>query len=202
VHKAIAMAGGLTEKAERGEFRVLRHTNGREETLPVKLETLLLHDDIIVVAEGQRFYVSGEVKTPGRYLYEKGLTVHKAISMAGGVTEKAEKGEIRMTRLAGGRTETTAVDLNAPVLPDDFVIVERLQKIYVDGEVKKPGDYPYEKGITVHKVITMAGGFTDKASESRTKVLRVIDGQEQSVRIKLEDIVLPEDIIVVPRRFF
>jgi len=202
VHKAIAMAGGLTEKAERDEFRVLRRTHGQEETLPVKLETLLLHDDIIVVAEGQRFYVSGEVKTPGRYLYEKGLTVHKAISMAGGVTEKAEKGEIRMTRLAGGRTETTAVDLNAPVLPDDFVIVERLQKIYVDGEVKKPGDYPYEKGITVHKVITMAGGFTDKASESRTKVLRVIDGQEQSVRIKLEDIVLPEDIIVVPRRFF
>ncbi|MFO0768860.1 MAG: hypothetical protein U0231_19245 [Nitrospiraceae bacterium] len=34
----------------------------------------------MVVAEGQKFFVSGEVKTPGRYLYEKGLTVHKALS--------------------------------------------------------------------------------------------------------------------------
>ena len=56
-------------------------------------------DDIIVVAEGQRVYVSGEVKTPGRYLYEKGLTVDKAISMAGGWTEKAERGTIKLTRV-------------------------------------------------------------------------------------------------------
>ena len=202
VHKAIAMAGGLTDKAERGEFRVLRHTNGHEETLPVKLETLVLPDDIIVVAEGQRFYVSGEVKTPGRYLYEKGLTVQKAISMAGDMTEKAEKREIKMIRVVKGVAETTVVGLNGPVLPDDFVVVERLQKVYVNGEIKKPGDYSYEKGITIHKVITMAGGFTDKAAESQTKVLRVIDGQEQSIRMKLEDSVLPEDIIVVPRRFF
>jgi protein involved in polysaccharide export with SLBB domain len=202
VHKAIAMAGGLTDKAERGEFRVLRHTNGHEQTLPVKLETLVLPDDIIVVAEGQRFYVSGEVKTPGRYLYEKGLTVQKAISMSGDMTEKADKREIKMIRVANGVAVTSAVGLNVPVLPDDFIVVERLQKVYVDGEIKKPGDYSYEKGITVHKVITLAGGFTDKAAESQTRVLRVIDGQQQSIRMKLEDSVLPEDIIVVPRRFF
>ena len=202
VHKAIAMAGGLTDKAERGEFKVLRHTNGHEQTLPVKLETLVLPDDIIVVAEGQRFYVSGEVKTPGRYLYEKGLTVQKAISMSGDLTEKADKREIKMIRVANGVAVTSAVGLNVPVLPDDFIVVERLQKVYVDGEIKKPGDYSYEKGITVHKVITLAGGFTDKAAESQTRVLRVIDGQQQSIRMKLEDSVLPEDIIVVPRRFF
>jgi polysaccharide export outer membrane protein len=181
---------------------VLRPTKGQEQTLRVKLDTLVLPEDIIVVAESQRFYASGEIKTPGRYLYEKGLTVHKAISMAGGATEKAETREIRITRVVSGRSETIAVNLNAPVLPEDFIIVERLQKVYVNGEVKKPGDYPYEKNITLHKVITMAGGFTDKASESRTKVLRVIDGNEQSIRLKLEDVVLPEDIIVVPRSFF
>src|SRR5438094_7086397 len=202
VHKAIAMAGGLTDKAERSEFRVLRHTNGHEQTLPVHLETLVQPDDIIVVAEGQRFYLSGEVKTPGRYLYEKGLTVQKAISMAGDMTEKADKREIKMIRVANGVAVTSAVGLNVPVLPDDLIVVELLQKVYVDGEIKKPGDYSYEKGITVHKVITLAGGFTDKAAESQTRVLRVIAGTQQSNRMKLEDSVLPEDIIVVPRRFF
>ena len=202
VHKAIAMAGGLTEKAERGEFRLLRHSNGHEETLPVRLETLVLPDDIIVVAEGQRFYVSGEVKTPGRYLFEKGLTVHKAISMAGGMTDKAEKRDIKITRVVGDLPQTAAAELETSVLPDDFIVIERIQKVYVNGEVKKPGDYPYEKGLTVHKVITMAGGFTDKAADGRTRVLRMVNGQEQSTRVKLEELVLPEDIIVVPKRFF
>src|SRR5207253_2008136 len=118
VQKAIAMSGGLTEKAERGEFKVLRHTKGQEESFAVKLEAPVLPDDVIVAAEGQRFYVSGEVKTPGRYLYEKGLTVKKAISMAGGVTEKADKREIKMIRVANGVAVTSAVGLNVPVLPD------------------------------------------------------------------------------------
>jgi polysaccharide biosynthesis/export protein len=202
VHKAIALAGGLTEKAERGEFQVLRQVQGQEERLPVKWDSLMQPDDILVVAEGQRFYVSGEVKTPGRYLYEKGLTVHKAISMAGGLTEKAEKRDIKVRRVLGDHIDVTATELDGAVSPDDFIVVERVQRIYIDGEVKKPGDYSYEKGITVHKAITMAGGFTDKASESRTKVLRMVNGEEQSLAVKLDDPVLPEDIVVVPKRFF
>ena len=91
VQKALTMAGGFTEKAERDKVRVLRHNEGQEETLPVKMESLVLPDDTIVVPEAQKFYVSGEVKTPARFLYESGLTAHKALSMAGGRTKKAEK---------------------------------------------------------------------------------------------------------------
>jgi protein involved in polysaccharide export with SLBB domain len=202
VHKAIAMAGGLTEKAQRGDPHILRSVHGQEETLPVKLDTQILPDDIIVVAEGQKFYITGEVKTPGRYLYETGMTIHKAISLAGGWTEKAEKGIIKVTRVGQDLTTINETNLDAQVLPDDFIVIPQLYKVYVNGEVKKAGDYPYEKGLTIHKVITMAGGFTDKASESWARVLRVINGQQESIRMKLEDIVLPEDIIVVPRRFF
>jgi polysaccharide export outer membrane protein len=95
--------------------------------------------------------------------------------------------------------ETT---LDAPVMPDDFIVVPQLKKVYVNGEVKRAGDYPYERGLTVHKVITMAGGFTDKAAESRTKVLRKVNEHEQSIPVDLETIILPEDILVVPRSFF
>jgi polysaccharide export outer membrane protein len=48
----------------------------------------------------------------------------------------------------------------------------------------------------------MAGGFTDKAAKTSTKVLRSIDGQEHTVEVALDALVLPEDIIVVPQRFF
>jgi polysaccharide biosynthesis/export protein len=202
VHKAIAMAGGLTEKAQRSDLHILRSVRGQEETLEVKLDTLVLPDDIVVVAEGEKFFVNGEVKTPGRYLYEKGLTVHKAITMAGGFTERAEKATIKVTRQAERTGHTTDVDLDARVLPDDFIVIAQMHKVYVNGEVKKAGDYPYEKGLTIHKIVTMAGGFTDKAAMGRTKVLRIVNGEEQSMRVNLDTIVLPEDIVVVPRSFF
>jgi protein involved in polysaccharide export with SLBB domain len=202
VHKAIAMAGGLTDKAQRGDVHILRSVDGKEETLTAKLDTLVLPDDIIVVAEGEKFFVNGEVKMPGRYLYEKGLTVHKAITMAGGFTGKAEKVAIKVTRQPEGMPHTVEVDLDARVLPDDFIVIGQMHKIYVNGEVKKAGDYPYEKGLTIHKIVTMAGGFTDKAAVGRTKILRIVNGQEQSLRVDLDAIVLPEDIVVVPRSFF
>lgn len=202
VHKAIAMAGGLTDKAQKGDFHILRSVNGREETLEGHLDTLVLPDDIIVVAEGEKFFVSGEVKTPGRYLYEKGLTFHKAITMAGGFTEKAEKATIKVTRQVEGVAHTVEVDLEASVMPDDFFVIAQLHKVYVNGEVKNAGNFPYERGLTIHKIITMAGGFTDKAAAGRTKILRIINGEEQSLRMNLDAIVLPEDIIVVPRSFF
>ena len=48
----------------------------------------------------------------------------------------------------------------------------------------------------------MAGGFTDKASTSRAKVIWKIEGKEQEISLGLEGIILPEDIIVVSRSFF
>ena len=65
-----------------------------------------------------------------------------------------------------------------------------------------PGRYLYEMGMTVHKAITMVGGFTDTASAGRTKILRIVNGEEQSLRANLDAVILPEDIVVVPRSFF
>lgn len=54
----------------------------------------------------------------------------------------------------------------------------------------------------LHKVITMAGGFTHKAATSRDKVIRKIEGKEREISLDLERVILPEDIIVVPHCFF
>jgi polysaccharide export outer membrane protein len=205
VHRALAMAGGLTEKAERDQLRVLRHTAGYEQTLPVKLDTPVLPDDIIVVAEGQRFYISGEVKTPGRYLYERALTVHKALSLAGGRTEKGEKGTIKVTRVVEGLAQTVPVTPEAAVLPDDILVVElQDHKFYASGEVKMPGGYPYKEGLTVHRALAMAGGLTEKAERDQLRVLRHTAGHEQTLPVKLDTLVLPDDIIVVAegQRFY
>src|SRR4249920_1954667 len=44
----------------------------------------------VFVVKHRNFYVSGEVKTAGGYPYEEGLTLHKALSLAGGRTENGE----------------------------------------------------------------------------------------------------------------
>jgi len=156
----------------------------------------------VTVARHRNFYVGGEVKTPGGYPYEEGLTVHKAISLAGGFTEKADKRVITITRAHGSQVDILTLEPDAMVRPDDLVAVAQARKFYVNGEVRRAGDYPYERELTLHKAITMAGGFTDKASTSRAKVIRKIEGKEQEISLGLEGIILPEDIIVVPRSFF
>jgi protein involved in polysaccharide export with SLBB domain len=155
----------------------------------------------VSIVRHRNFYVGGEVKTPGGYPYENGLTVQKAITMAGGFTEKSDRTGLTVTRL-NGQGETLLPEANTLVMPDDLIVVRQLQKFYVNGEVKKPGEYAYEKGLTVHKAITMAGGFTDKAVTKRAKVLRNINGEERTLEIALDAPVLPQDIIVVAQRFF
>ena len=156
----------------------------------------------VTIVRHRNFYVGGEVKTPGGYPYQEGLTVQKAITMAGGFTEKSDKTDIKVTRLSGKGVDAVSAEADTRVMPDDLIAVAQLQKFYVNGEVKRPGDYTYETGMTVHKAIAMAGGFTDKAAMKRAKVLRIINGKESTIDLSLDGPVLPEDIIVVRQRFF
>ncbi len=163
----------------------------------------LRHPKVTVfIAKHRNFTVSGEVKKPGGFEFREGVTIREAIALAEGFSEKADRNEVKVTRLNGGSSRTILVPLDAPVLPNDLIIVSLAPRLYLNGEVGRPGDYMYEKGLTMHQAITMAGGFTQKAATSRTKVLRMINGQEESMSVKLDDPVYPNDIIVVPQRFF
>ena len=155
----------------------------------------------VSIARHRNVYVSGEVRAPGAFPYEEGLTVRKAITMAGGFTERASKTDLRVERHHDRNVERRNIALTAAVLPDDVIVVATAQRFYVNGEVKKPGDFGYERGLTLHMAITMAGGFTEKASKN-PKVLRIVNGAEQSLELSLDAPILPEDIIVVSQRFF
>lgn len=59
-------------------------------------------------------------------------------------------------------------------------------KVYVLGEVKTPGKYPLQSYATVLQAISLAGGFTQFASENAIQVVRRIkteDGKSQEIRI-------------------
>lgn len=205
VQKALSMAGGLTERADPAGIKLTRFKESGVETEAGALETLVLADDMLAVEglnQRQKFYISGEVRTPGQYFYQPGLTIQKALTMAGGFTDKADKAEVKVTRFNGKSVETMLLEADTVIMPDDLLVVVQAKKIYVNGEVRASGAFPFEKGLTVHKAITMAGGFTEKAAKSSTKVLRSINGEEHTIDVTLNASILPEDIIVVPQRFF
>lgn len=108
-----------------------------------------------------------------------------------------------------GLTVKETEELIAKRLSDGFlknprvvIYITKYRNFYVAGEVKAPGGYPYEDGLTVLKAVTLAGGFTNKAAEGRVKIKRLKGKEEETLRVKLEDPVFPDDIIVVPESFF
>ncbi|OQK50371.1 polysaccharide export-related protein [Vibrio vulnificus] len=85
----------------------------------------LLNPMVTVNLESFRlFYISGEVEQPNGYEYQPRLTVEQAISMAGGFTDRADKGDINIR--SGSTLELIEdVELTHPVNPGDTVIVEQ-----------------------------------------------------------------------------
>ena len=86
--------------------------------------------------------------------------------------------------------------------PQVSVYIIKYRNFYVTGEVRSPGGYPYQDGLTVLKAVALAGGFTDKASKGRIKVKRLKGKEEETISVNTEDPVSPDDIIVVPQSFF
>lgn len=85
------------------------------------------------------------------------------------------------------------------------------KKVFVFGEVQKPGTFVYEDGMSIVQAITVAGGFTKTAARNSTSVTRRVNGQEVKVKVSVEDIALgkapnftldPGDIVYVPESLF
>jgi polysaccharide export outer membrane protein len=121
-------AGGFTQKAG-GEVAVTRLSGSFEDgSTLVKVRLArdmpqeeqkralalgLSSGDLVTVAAEEFCYVTGEVKTPGSYPLTGGLTVLKAISLAGGLTKFGAKGKVEILRKnAAGEPERIKVDLD------------------------------------------------------------------------------------------
>lgn len=87
------------------------------------------------------------------------------------------------------------------IAPKVRVSVTEFRSIYVNGEVKQPGAYEYQPGLTVDKAIALAGGFTDRAA--RNKIYVTKSGRaDKANKYALTQTILPGDIIVIEQSFF
>lgn len=160
----------------------------------------------VAILEYRPFYVNGAVASPGSYRYQEGLTVEKAIALAGGLTKEADRSSITIVREGARGKKPVAADLRAPVYPGDVVSVGRLessnQLFYVHGEVRKPGAYPYREGMTVGKAVALAGGLTKRASKRKITIMREGEEGQTHIRGNMDSEIQPGDVIDVGQSLF
>ncbi len=126
-------------------------------------------------------------------------------------------GEIQVSGIPPEGLETIIREsLKGPYLVDPSVVVSILEyrPFYVNGEVEKPGSYEYYPGMTVERAISIAGGFTDRASRTKIYVAHdeafdddaagstSKDGDDLGSKVELSDYVLPGDVITIKQSFF
>ena len=80
----------------------------------------------IRIVQYRPFYIDGEVEDPGAYPFEPGLTLRKAISIAGGFTERAARRGIEiLPEGAGQDTDPDVIDnLDIAMRPGDIITVK------------------------------------------------------------------------------
>ncbi len=85
----------------------------------------LINPKVMVTINNFRlFYVNGEVRKPGGFEYKPGLTIEKAIALAGGLTDRASRKSINLTRHNTGTT-VEGVSMHRAVEPGDIVFIDQ-----------------------------------------------------------------------------
>ncbi len=101
-------------------------TNDAERVIEMRLRAGFLREPhVSVEVEAYRpFFVLGEVTTAGQYPFISGMTVQKAIAVAGGFSARADRGSADITRMINGTQSTARVPLAYPLRPGDTITVE------------------------------------------------------------------------------
>jgi polysaccharide biosynthesis/export protein len=135
--EVISKAGGFTHEA--GNIAIVkRQKNGQgadQDVIAINLKKLVEQGDLsldIPIQNGDRiyirkapvFYVSGQVRKPDAYKLDQGTTIIKAITLAGGFTDKAAPARVKIVRKVNNREEISEqVNMDTLVRPEDVIVV-------------------------------------------------------------------------------
>jgi len=88
------------------------------------------------------------------------------------------------------------------VNPSVNVRVIQYRPFFINGEVRSPGSYSYQPGLTLDRAIALAGGLTDRASTRKMFVTKADDKDAEEKRVPLSFRIQPGDTITIKEGFF
>jgi polysaccharide export outer membrane protein len=136
---------------------------------------------------------------------EEDLSFDKLLVGESGYISYPFVGEIKLSGLTLADLEARLIAGLKPdylIDPKISVSIVEYRPFYISGEVKDPGSFPYQPGITLHQAVSVAGGFTERASKSKIYVVHDDDPSRERQRVDLHYEVKPGDTISVEQSFF
>ncbi len=180
---------------------------------------LLAKDRLVVYsldkyADRYEIEISGAVRKAQKYPYDPSQTlkVEDAILLSGGL--KADAAEIAYIIRTKPEEPTTKeyirINLknvltnkqspdNLVMKPSDQLMVlsvsafQDVFQIKVDGAVRNPGTFQYDKTLTLKDVLTLSGGLRLDAANNRVEVSRVVMKNSEPTRIVIATLTVDED---------
>jgi polysaccharide biosynthesis/export protein VpsN len=114
-------------------------------------------------------------------------------------------GELQVAGITVGELEQNiAKGLKGRYLQNPVVTVtiHEYRQFFINGQVGRPGGYPFIPGLTIRKAVTTAGGFKERAAPDKIFVIRDTDPTQKPRRVTLDTSVQPGDVITVEESFF
>lgn len=114
-------------------------------------------------------------------------------------------GQVTAVGLSTQELETTiATNLSNGFLLDPRVSAEVInyRPFYILGEVGRPGEYPFNSGLTVLNAVAAAGGFTYRANKKVVFIKSADGNQEVPFELDTNTVVKPGDTLRIGERIF
>ena len=171
----------------------------------------------VIEYRSQSVFVTGEVRSPNKYMLPGNSTLMDVLTLAGSVTQNAGNW-VQITHGRQGaevlgpavsaeydmrvnlRDIQTGKAQNVKMRDGDTIFVPKAERVWVVGQVRNPQGVVHEEGMTVFEAIAAAGGITEKGSNTRIEIVRIENGQRKSIDAKQTDVLKPGDQVNVRTR--
>ncbi len=159
--------------------------------------------------------VKGEVRNPGKFDFNKNMTVKDAILMAGDVTKNAYLKKAEIYRI-GDQRENLIIYFdpdkalnedtqhNIVMQDEDTVVIHAISEyeykkvVFVDGDVLNPGTYPFGDGARVRDLVFAAGNVLESAYLGEAEITSQIVEDDKTVRLEHRSINLKKALASDP----
>lgn len=114
-------------------------------------------------------------------------------------------GDIEAAGLDAGTFKSAAARrLSDGFLKNPRITVEVVgyRPIYVHGEVRTGGEFPFKTGMRLRDAVALAGGYTYRANQGYVLLSRTGNAHDARIRMPNDMLVMPGDNIRVPERYF
>jgi protein involved in polysaccharide export with SLBB domain len=192
-------AGGFTDSAYTASIKAYKTTDTERKIYDIAKEQFASYypsrsESYVVTKVINRFanrvIIQGAVYLPGEYELTNGLTVSALLRKAQGLKDEAYLERGLITRFRSDLTEEViafnplgvlnGTEKDIPLQKNDEVTISSVlnfrdkQKILINGEVRRPGEFSYMENMTLKDALLLSGGFTDAATFKRIEIARRI----------------------------